>query len=75
MKAGRAKLSEQVRSAIRASGLSQNQLGRESGVDVATINRFLRGKGGLSQDVLDKIADVLGLNLTTEQRSRKTTGG
>ena len=61
----RAKLTDQLRTAIQTSDKSMGQIARESGIDIATISRFLHGKGGLSMVGLDAIAECLGLSFTT----------
>jgi len=68
------KLSDQLRKLIEASGESCNQISREAGIDKATLSRFMNGKGGLSTDGLDRIADYLGLNLTAENEPLKPKG-
>ncbi len=70
----RAKVTDQLRTAIRTSDKTMGQIARESGIDIATISRFLHGKGGLSMDGLDSIADCLGLNLTTVSKPRAKKG-
>ena len=70
----RIKLSGQLRQAIDASDKSRYQIGQETGIDPATLCRFMHKDGGLSMDGLDRIADCLGLNLTTESKPHKTTG-
>jgi hypothetical protein len=62
----RIKLTDQLRQAIETSDKSRYQIGQETGIDPATLCRFVKGRGGLSTDGLDRIADCLGLNLTTE---------
>jgi transcriptional regulator with XRE-family HTH domain len=65
--------SEQLRAAITAADKSMGQIARESGVDIATISRFMHGKGGLSVDGLGRIVESLGLTLTaaTKDKSKK----
>ena len=73
----RTKFSDQLRAALAASPKSQRQIARETLLDDATLCRFMQGKGGLSIDGLDRIADCLGLNLTTEDKPpnvRKSKG-
>jgi len=70
----RVKLTDQLRTAIRTSDKSMGQIARESGIDIATISRFVHGKGGLSMEGLDGIAGCLGLNLVQEGRPRKAKG-
>ena len=71
----RAKLSDQFRQAIDGCGKSRYKISRETGIDQATLSRFMNGKGGLSMPVLDLLGDYLGLNLTTESKLRKRKGG
>jgi len=70
----RTRLTDQLRAAIAGSDKSMGQIARESGIDIATISRFMHRRGGLSMDGLDQIAEVLGLSLTTSGGKRKTKG-
>ena len=70
----RPRISDQLRRAIQASDKTMGQIARESGIDIATISRFLRGKGGLSMDGVDAIGESLGLMLTTSPKPRKKGG-
>jgi DNA-binding phage protein len=70
-----AKLTDQLREAIATCGKSMGQIARESGIDIATISRFMHGKGGLSMDGLDRIAECLGVGLTTPAQPRSQKGG
>ena len=62
----RLKLSDQVRRAVDASGLSRYRISKELGVAESTMSRFMAGKGGLSMEHLDALAALLGLNITAE---------
>jgi transcriptional regulator with XRE-family HTH domain len=82
MERKRLPLSEQVRRAIDAAPVSRYVIGNATGIDHATISRFMNGKGGLSTEALDAIADYLDLELTTRQKpaarkasTRRTTKG
>lgn len=55
---------EQIREAVRTSGMSRYYLAQQSGVDEASLSRFVRGKSGLSMESLDAVAEVLGLGVT-----------
>lgn len=58
-------VAEQLRAAIRESGLSANQLSQLTGVDQTLISRFLRGKDmGIHR--ASKIAAYLGLELKSK---------
>ena len=63
MKMRRSKLSDQVRQAVDASGLSRYRISKTLGIAESTMSRFMSGHGGLSMEVLDALADLLDLNL------------
>jgi hypothetical protein len=64
------KLSDQIRLAIRRSGMTRYRLSCESGVDQAALSRFVRGKVGLSLDALDRIGLVLGLQIVSKRKDK-----
>ena len=74
MKRKRAILSDELKLAITASGKSLNQIDRDTGIDKATLSRFLNGKGGLSIPILDRLADYLGLSITVEGKPLRRKG-
>jgi len=57
------KLSDQLREAIDASGMSRYAVCKALGVDQGLMSRFMAGKGGLSMETIDMLADLLGLKL------------
>lgn len=59
-------LMDQLREAIRTSDKSANQIARESGLDKSVISRFMHGKGGMSIDGLDRLAEVLRVKLVPD---------
>jgi transcriptional regulator with XRE-family HTH domain len=59
----RLKLSEQVRRAVAESGMSRYAICKSIGMDQSIMSRFMNGKGGLQQDSLDRLADLLGLDI------------
>jgi transcriptional regulator with XRE-family HTH domain len=65
----RVKLSEQIRRAVDASGMSRYRICKELGIAESTMSRFMAGKGGLSMDNLDSLADLLHLDIVTGKRS------
>ncbi len=67
----RIKLSDQIRQAVDDSGLSRYRISKELGIAESTMSRFMSGQGGLSMEYLDALADLLGLNVTTDKRRRK----
>ncbi len=66
----RIKLTDQLRRAIDGSGESRYAIAKETGIDEATLSRFMHGKGGLSMDGWDLIAGYLGLDLVVAPRPR-----
>ena len=67
----RIKLSDQIRRAVDASGLSRYRISKEIGVAESTMSRFMSGQGGLSLANLDALADLLGLDIVAPRRSTK----
>lgn len=59
----RVKLSEQIRRAVLASDVSRYRLCQQTGMAEAVMSKFINRKGGLGMEMLDKLADVLDLNL------------
>ncbi len=59
-------LSEQLREAIDASGMSRYAICKAVGVDQAVMSRFMSGKGGLAQTTIDGIGELLGLRLVSD---------
>jgi transcriptional regulator with XRE-family HTH domain len=60
----RIKLSEQMRRAIEASGLTRYRIWKLTGIDQSTLSKFANRKIDLSMESLDKLADLLDLNIT-----------
>ena len=56
-------LSEQIRHAVRESGLSMLGVARAVETDKATMSRFLSGERGLRLSTIDKLGTLLGLRI------------
>ncbi len=67
------RLSDRIRQLIDDCGRSRYRIWKETGIDQATLSRFLAG-GGLSMDNLDKLADLLEFDITTRQKRRASKG-
>jgi transcriptional regulator with XRE-family HTH domain len=67
----RVKLSQQIRVAVDASGMSRYRICKELGIAESTMSRFMSGQGGLSMEVIDALADLL--NLTIKSAKRRPT--
>jgi plasmid maintenance system antidote protein VapI len=60
-------LAEDLKAAIAASGMNDNQLAKAAGISPIAIGRFVRGERGLTLESAGKIAAVLGLRLTKSE--------
>ncbi len=63
-------LSDEIRQAVDASGLSRYRISRELGLAESTMSRFMSGQGGLSMENLDALADLLDLHIRVGKRRR-----
>jgi plasmid maintenance system antidote protein VapI len=61
-------LSSELREKIRETGLSANELARQSGVPQPTITRFLNGQD-IMLTTVEKLADSLGMSWRHEEES------
>jgi transcriptional regulator with XRE-family HTH domain len=64
------KITDRLRQAIEAGPKSRYVLAKETGIDPATLCRFMHGQGKLSADGIDLLAEALGLELVV-RRPRK----
>jgi hypothetical protein len=69
-KRNKPKLVDQIRKAIEASGKSRYWIARASGVDQATLCRFMAGSG-LRVESLEAVALALGLEIVVVEREKK----
>lgn len=66
-------LSDQIRRAVAASGLTRYRISKITGIDQAVLSRFMAGKVGLSMSALDRLAEALELEVVA-RKQRKTKG-
>ena len=66
--------SDQIRRAIDSSGYSRYAICKRIKVDQSTMSRFMNGSGGLSMDVLDRLAELLGLAVVTRPETNEERG-
>jgi transcriptional regulator with XRE-family HTH domain len=57
---------DQIREAVRASGISQIRLAKATGLDQGGLSRFLRGQW-ISEESLNTLAAHLGLSVTAPE--------
>ena len=69
MEKERVKLSEQVRRAVEESGMTRYAICKAIGMHESVMSRFMNGKGGLQQDSLDALADLLELDIVARKKS------
>jgi transcriptional regulator with XRE-family HTH domain len=67
----RISMSEQIRRAIRDSGMTRYRICQEIGITQPSMTRFMQGKAWLSMPTLDKIAELLDLDIVAGKRSKK----
>jgi transcriptional regulator with XRE-family HTH domain len=67
----RLKLSEQIRRAVDACGLSRYRICKDLGIAESTLSRFMSGQGGLSMEYLDRLAELLDLRIQAGPGPRK----
>ncbi len=67
-------LSDQIRLAVRESGLSRYAICKTSGVDQAVLSRFMSGKSGITTTTLDALARVLNLDIVVRGEKGREKG-
>ena len=66
-------LADQLRDAIRESGLSINALAKDAEVDQSTLNKFVTGaRNHLRLDVAGRLFRALGLKVVRDRRRRNS---
>jgi hypothetical protein len=59
----RPKVSEQVRRAIKDCGLTRYRISQLTGIDQASLTKFMSGERGLSSKALDTLGKLLDLEV------------
>jgi predicted XRE-type DNA-binding protein len=62
-RARRPKVSEQVRRAIAGCGLTRYRISQLTGIDQASLTKFMSGERGLSTTALDTLGELLDLEV------------
>jgi transcriptional regulator with XRE-family HTH domain len=65
-----AKVSDQVRGIIDKCGLSRYEISKRTGIDEATLSKFMSGERGLSMKALDRLGDCLGLTVNMRRKPK-----
>lgn len=67
----RSTISDQIRGAIASSKVTRYRIAQETGIDEATLSRFMSDKGGMTVSTLDKLGEYLELEVV--QRRKKSS--
>ena len=62
--------SDQIRQVIERSGLTRYRIAQETGIEESTLSRFMSGEHGLSTATLDKLAELLDLEVVVRKKKR-----
>jgi transcriptional regulator with XRE-family HTH domain len=65
----RVKLSDQIRAAVDASGMSRYRIAKELGIAESRMSTFMNRKSGLRLNVLDRLADLLDINIARKGKA------
>jgi plasmid maintenance system antidote protein VapI len=64
-------LQDQLREAVKNSGLSLYRIAKDSGVAYQVLHRFASGQRDLTLATATKLADYFGMRLTCPKRPKK----
>ena len=64
------KFSDQLRKAINESGLSRYRICKETGIDNASMCRFMAGKTGLTTANIDILAELLDISIAVNNKDK-----
>ena len=56
-------VTEQIRGHVRDCGLTAYAIAKSTGIDKATLSKFLAGERGLSAKALDRLGELLGFEV------------
>lgn len=62
-------LTEQLRAAIDASGLTRYRIAKETGIDESALAKFYNKRGGLSMQSLDALGQFLELTIKSGRKA------
>jgi transcriptional regulator with XRE-family HTH domain len=66
-----AKLSDEIRDAVRKSGWTCYRIAQVTGISQATLSRFMNGKTGISLEYLDRIGELIGIHVVVKSKKPK----
>ena len=65
------KMTDQLRQAIDASGLTRYRIAKDTCIDESALAKFYHGQRGLSQDNLDRLFEYLGLRIVMDRKPKQ----
>lgn len=66
----RKSFSDQIRRAILNAPISRYEMCKHIGMTQSLLSRFVNGKGGLSIDALDKVAELIGISVAEPKKTK-----
>jgi len=66
----RTKLSEQIRAAIEAAGVTRYRISKDTGISESMVSKFMSGDRGLSMEYLDVLGEYLELDVVRRQERK-----
>ena len=69
-----ARLLDEIREAIDASGKTRYRIAQESGIAESVLSRLMSGERGLSIDAMETLADYFGLEIVMRPKRRRRNG-
>lgn len=64
-------LLEDIRTAIKASGVSRYRIAADTGIPESSLCRLMDGTRGLSSASLERLTEYLGLKVVTDPKRRR----
>lgn len=64
------RLSDQIREAIAECGVSRYKIAKETGINESGLAKFFNRRQGLSLDALDRLAEVLNLQICVAGKAK-----
>ena len=69
-KQSRATLIDQIRQAVLNADLTRYQISQQTGIDQASLSRFVHGERGLSEEGINAIGELLNLEIIVRRRKK-----
>ena len=66
MRKGYVSFSDQMRKVIKDCKLTRYRIGKETGIDQATLTRFMLGERGLTMKTLEVLAEFLEIHIVAK---------